>query len=120
VPGSNPAGYAGAARAVALSKAYLAALFAWRSAGLAVAALAAQPPPAGAAACDAARAAAAASGAAAAAFDAAFPIESAAWEVGSLDVALFSAPGFLTSTRARTMAAYGPAWAADIAAACAA
>jgi hypothetical protein len=120
VPGSNPAGYAGAARAVALSKAYLAALFAWRSAGLAVAALAAQPPPAGAAACDAAGAAAAASGAAAAAFDAAFPIESAAWEVGSLDAALYSAPGFLTSTRERTMAAYGPAWAADIAAACAA
>jgi len=115
VPGSNPLGYAGAARAVAVSKGYLAALFAWRSAGLAVALLGAAPD---AAACAEARGLVAAMAAAVAQFGAAFPLESASWVVAALDPALESAPSFLTTTSERTMAGYEPVWAAAVAAVC--
>lgn len=115
VPPTNPAGYAGAARGVALSKGYLRAAFAWRLAGLSVALLGAHPAPA---ACASARAALADMQASAAAFGAAFPLEGAAWVVSTLDPALYSAPSFLTTTSERTMAAYASGWAASITAAC--
>ena len=115
VPASNPRGYAGAARAVAVSKGYLAALFAWRSAGLSVALLGAAP---SAGACAEARGLVAAMADAVARFGAAFPTESASWVVASLDPALESAPSFLTTTSERTMAGYGAVWTAAVAAVC--
>jgi hypothetical protein len=115
VPPTNPAGYAGAVRAVALTKSYLAALFAWRSAGLAVALLGARPAPA---ACAAARDALDAMVASTAAFGATFPLEGAAWVVSALDPALFSAPSFLTTTTERTMNGYTPLWNSSITTAC--
>ena len=92
-----------------------AALFAWRSAGLAVALLGAAPD---AAACAEARGLVAAMAAAVAQFGAAFPLESAAWVVAALDPALESAPSFLTTTSERTMAGYEPVWTAAVAAVC--
>jgi hypothetical protein len=118
VPPTNPAGYAGAARAVSVTKLYLSAYFAWRSAGLAVAILGLQksPPQAN---CTAARGRVAASSAAASAFGAAFPVEGSTWVVSSLDPALYSAPSFLTNTAERFMLAYESRWTGEIDAACA-
>ncbi len=119
IPASNPNGLAGAARAVAVTKGYLQALFAWRTAGLTVALLQQQyRPPRPPAACAAARAALQALSTATAAFDASFPLESASWVVGRLDPGLYSFPPFLESTE-RTMAAFEPLWAAAVQAACA-
>lgn len=114
VPASNPRGFEGAARAVGVTQGYLAAAFAWRTAGLLVAQLGAAPV---AAACAEARGALADLAAAAAAFGAAFPAEAAAWVVASVDPALFSYPPFLSSLE-RTMAGFVPLWTAMVEATC--
>jgi hypothetical protein len=120
IPASNPFGLQGATRAVAVSKGYLQALFAWRTAGLTVALLQQQHrPPRPPAACAAARAAVLDMAARVSDFDAAFPLESASWVVGRLDPGLYSFPPFLESTE-RTMAAFAPLWSAQVEAACAA
>jgi hypothetical protein len=118
VPPAYPAAAAGAATAVSLTRRYLAAHFAWRSAGLVVAQLSAAhtPPPAD---CAAARARVAALAAAAADFGAAHPIAAATWVVDALDEALWSHPPFLTSTQ-RTMAGFVKPWSSQIDALCAA
>jgi len=114
VPAAHPRAYAGAVRAVGVARGYLAAAFAWRAAGLATAQLGRAPAPA---ACARARAYVAALNASARAFDAAFPRESAAWEVGALDAALYSHPPFLTSTY-RTQLEFVEPWAAQARAVC--
>lgn len=106
IPPTNPLGYAGAVRAVGVSKAYLAALFAWRSAGLAVALLGEKPTPS---ACNDTLALIADLGAKVAVFDGAYPIESASWVVGRLDKALESYPPFLQSVQ-RTMGDFVEPW----------
>jgi hypothetical protein len=120
IPASNPSGWAGATRAVGVSKGYLAALFAWRATGLRVALLGVavqRGTPPTPAACAAARSALADMAAKVQAFDAAFPLESASWVVGRLDPALESYPPFLQSSE-RTMAAFAPVWSAQVEAAC--
>jgi len=114
VPASSPGALAGAARAVGVTRGYLAAAFAWRTAGLLVAALGGAP---GAAACADARAALQQLSGAAAAFGAAFPEEAAAWVVAAVDPALLSWPPFLDSAE-RTMAGFVPLWAAAVDGAC--
>jgi hypothetical protein len=110
-PAAVPAAYnasalAGAARAVGVTGAYLGAYFSWRSAGLAVAQLAANPAPTPGD-CSAAAARIGALGSSVGLFDARYPLESAAWEVGSLDPALWSHPGFLNRCAASPSAAAG-------------
>jgi hypothetical protein len=114
IPSTNPYGYAGAVRAVGVTKGYLAALFAWRSAGLAVALLGKKPAPS---ACSDTLGLIADLGAKVAVFDAAYPIESASWVVGRLDRALESYPPFLKSVQ-RTMADYVGPWGAAVKSVC--
>lgn len=106
-----PAVYTGAVRGVGVTKSYLACYHSWRTAGLAVVLLGSKPAPA---ACAAARSAVAAMVSAVASFDAAYPVESASWVVGALDVALWSAPSFLTNTYNRTMAGYEGSWSGQV------
>ena len=117
VPSTNPAGYAGAARGVGLSAAYLRAYFSWRAAGLAFAQLPAQPGT-NATACAEARAGLGNVTADVAAFGAAYPIEGAQWAVSGLSQELWSAPSFLTNTFERDMAGWEGRWAAQLATAC--
>jgi hypothetical protein len=114
IPSTNPYGYAGAVRAVGVSKAYLAALFAWRSAGLAVALLGKKPTPTE---CSTTLGLIADLGVKVGNFDAAYPIESASWVVGRLDKALESYPPFLKTVQ-RTMAGYVEPWGDEVKSVC--
>ena len=51
-------------------------------------------------------------------FDEAYPLESAAWVVGRLDPALYSAPSFLTNTFNRTMSGYEHSWGTQVTTKC--
>jgi hypothetical protein len=110
----TPGALAGAARAVDVSRRYLAAAFAWRAAGLVVAQLGRAPL---AGACADARARVATLDQRASAFGAAYPRESAAWVVADLDPALYSHPPFLDSSQ-RTMRGFVAQWNAQIDAVC--
>lgn len=115
IPPTNPAGYAGAARGVALSGNYLRAYFSWRAAGLAFAALGNKP---NATACAEARAGLGNLTSAAAAFGGSFPIEGAQWAVSGLSEELWSAPSFLTNTYERSMAGWEGRWSQQLEGVC--
>jgi hypothetical protein len=118
VPASNPSGYAGAARAVAVSAGYLSTYFTWRAAGLAFAELAAAAPPPSGALCATARESLGNATTAIQAFAAAFPTEAAQWVVSGVSQELWSAPSFLTNTYERDMAGWLPRWASQLAGSC--
>jgi hypothetical protein len=120
VPPTNPAGYAGAVRGVAISTRYLRAYFSWRATGLAFAALTAAKPQPSPEACAEARAGLGNLTSAVSAFGEAFPIEGAQWAVSGLSRELWSAPSFLTSTTQRDMAGWVTIWSAQLASECAA
>ena len=110
VPEAYPYAYAGAVRAVGITRGYLAAMFSWRSAGLAVAQLGKKP---SVSACAYVKAKLIELSTSTQLFGENFPIEAAQWTVSTLDPGLYSHPPFLDSTE-RTMAGFITPWTAQV------
>ena len=114
IPTAFPYAYAGAARAVSMTRHYLSAAFSWRNAGLSVAQLGSKPTPTQCA--DSTNRIALLLNSTTT-FGNLFPIEGAQWVVSSLDESLYSHPPFLNSSE-RTMIDFVERWLGQVKSVC--
>ena len=107
IPSTNPNGYQGLTRAVNIARDYLAAVFAWREAGIRNITLGNNPT---SDQCTATKNSIITAQNAIVLFGQRYPLEDHNWAVYNLGEELYSAPTFLTNTQYRTMYGWIEPW----------